>query len=33
MFFYLVTRHGACGESIPGMDSNGNPNPNPLPCP
>ncbi|HYV20572.1 MAG TPA: protease pro-enzyme activation domain-containing protein [Verrucomicrobiae bacterium] len=33
MFYYLVTRHGACGESIPGLDSDGNPNPNPLPCP
>jgi len=33
MFFYLVTRVGACGESIPGQDSGGQPNPNPAPCP
>jgi hypothetical protein len=33
MFFYLVTRVGACGESIPGQDSGGQPNPNPSPCP
>jgi len=33
LFYYLVTRHDACGESSPGMDSAGNPNPNPLPCP
>jgi len=33
MFFYLVTRVGACGESIPGQDSGGHPNPNPSPCP
>jgi hypothetical protein len=33
MFFYLVTRLGACGESIPGQDSGGQPNPNPFPCP
>ena len=33
MFFYLVTRIGACGESIPGQDSSGQPNPNPFPCP
>jgi hypothetical protein len=33
MFFYLVTRIGACGESIPGQDSGGQPNPNPAPCP
>jgi len=33
MFFYLVTRVGACGESIPGRDSGGQPNPNPSPCP
>ena len=33
MFFYLVTRVGACGESIPGQDSDGHANPNPLPCP
>ena len=32
-FYYLVTRLGACGESIPGTDSAGNPNPNALPCP
>jgi hypothetical protein len=33
MFFYLVTRVDACGESIPGRDSGGQPNPNPSPCP
>ncbi|HEV8121332.1 MAG TPA: FG-GAP-like repeat-containing protein [Candidatus Polarisedimenticolia bacterium] len=33
MFFYLVTRVDACGESIPGQDSGGHPNPNPSPCP
>jgi hypothetical protein len=33
MFFYLVTRVNACGESIPGRDSGGQPNPNPAPCP
>jgi hypothetical protein len=33
MYYYLVTRHDACGESIPGKDSTGAPNPNPLPCP
>jgi hypothetical protein len=33
MFFYLVTRVDACGESIPGRDSGGNPNPNNNPCP
>jgi hypothetical protein len=33
LFFYLVTRVGACGESIPGQDSGGQPNPNPSPCP
>ncbi len=33
MFFYLVTRLDACGESIPGQDSGGQPNPNPAPCP
>jgi len=33
MFFYLVTRVGACGESIPGRDSGGQPIPNPSPCP
>jgi hypothetical protein len=33
MFFYLVTRVGACGESIPGLDSGGQPIPNPSPCP
>ena len=32
MFFYLVTRVGVCGESIPGQDSGGQPNPNPSPC-
>jgi hypothetical protein len=33
MFYYLVTRIEACGESIPGEDSGGQPNPNPSPCP
>ncbi|HKQ97838.1 MAG TPA: integrin alpha [Candidatus Polarisedimenticolia bacterium] len=33
VFFYLVTRVGACGESIPGQDSGGQSNPNPAPCP
>ena len=33
VFFYLVTRVDACGESIPGRDSNGTPEPNPSPCP
>jgi hypothetical protein len=33
MFFYLVTRLDACGESIPGQNSGGQPNPNPSPCP
>ena len=32
-FLYLVTRVGACGESIAGEDSQGQPNPNPSPCP
>ena len=31
-FFYLVTRVGACGESIPGRDSAGTAIPNPAPC-
>ncbi len=33
VFFYLVTRVDACGESIPGQDSGGRPDPNPSPCP
>lgn len=33
MFFYLVTRIDACGESILGQNSGGQPNPNPSPCP
>jgi kumamolisin len=33
LFYYLVTRYDACGESIPGSDSAGNPIPNALPCP
>jgi hypothetical protein len=33
LFFYLVTRLDACGESIPGVDSGGHPVPNPTPCP
>ncbi|HEU4403666.1 MAG TPA: carboxypeptidase-like regulatory domain-containing protein [Candidatus Polarisedimenticolia bacterium] len=33
LFFYLVTRVDACGESIPGRDSAGQPIPNSFPCP
>ncbi|HZN04486.1 MAG TPA: hypothetical protein VFD06_12965 [Candidatus Polarisedimenticolia bacterium] len=33
IFFYLVTRLDACGESTPGQDSSGTPRPNPAPCP
>ncbi|HKQ97999.1 MAG TPA: protease pro-enzyme activation domain-containing protein [Candidatus Polarisedimenticolia bacterium] len=33
VFYYLVTRVGVCGESIPGTDSSGAPNPNTAPCP
>ncbi len=33
VFFYLVTRVNACGESIPGRDSGGLPIPNNSPCP
>jgi hypothetical protein len=33
MYFYLVTRINACGESIPGRDSTGAAQPNPAPCP
>ncbi|HET8948110.1 MAG TPA: hypothetical protein VFQ07_14125 [Candidatus Polarisedimenticolia bacterium] len=33
IFFYLVTRITACGESTPGNDSGGSPRPNPSPCP
>jgi len=33
MYFYLVTRVDACGESIAGQDSGGEPDPNPSPCP
>jgi hypothetical protein len=33
VFYYLVTRYDACGESIPGSDSDGHPIPNALPCP
>jgi hypothetical protein len=33
VFFYLVTRVDACGESIPGQDSGGQASPNPSPCP
>ncbi len=33
MYFYLVTRYDACGESTPGSDSSGAPRPNPAPCP
>jgi hypothetical protein len=33
MFFYLVSRLDACGESIPGENSGGQPIPNPSPCP
>jgi hypothetical protein len=33
MFFYLVTRVDACGESVLGQDSDGQGIPNPSPCP
>ena len=33
IFFYLVTRLDACGESTPGKDSSGATRPNPAPCP
>jgi hypothetical protein len=33
IFFYLITRITACGESTPGNDSGGSPRPNPAPCP
>ncbi|HYV18874.1 MAG TPA: hypothetical protein VFC25_07580 [Verrucomicrobiae bacterium] len=33
VFFYLITRITACGESTPGNDSSGSPRPNPAPCP
>ena len=33
IFFYLVTRLDACGESTPGQDSSGATRPNPAPCP
>jgi hypothetical protein len=33
VFFYLVSRDSACGESGLGNDSAGNPRPNPTPCP
>src|SRR5207249_4157804 len=33
LFYYLVTRVDACGESIAGRDSDGRPIPNNLPCP
>jgi hypothetical protein len=33
VFFYLVTRITACGESTPGTDSAGATRPNPAPCP
>ena len=33
VFYYLVTRVDACGESIPGTDSGGAPVPNAAPCP
>ena len=33
MFYYLITRLDACGESSPGTDSAGQPIPNPAPCP
>ena len=33
VFFYLITRITACGESTPGNDSGGSPRPNPAPCP
>ena len=33
LFFYLVSRKDACGESIAGRNSLGAPDPNPAPCP
>ena len=33
MFFYLVSRDSACGESDLGSDSSGTPRPNATPCP
>ena len=33
LFFYLITRLDACGESAPGQDSGGQDIPNPSPCP
>ncbi|HUD71016.1 MAG TPA: hypothetical protein VMQ62_03550, partial [Dongiaceae bacterium] len=33
MFFYLVSRDSACGESGLGSSSSGTPRPNPTPCP
>ena len=33
MYYYLVTRKSACGESIPGRDSSASPIPNASPCP
>ena len=33
VFYYLVTRRTACGESAPGRDSTGNPIPNQNSCP
>jgi hypothetical protein len=33
MFYYLVSRDTACGESGLGVDSAGTPRPNPSPCP
>ena len=33
MFYYLITRVDACGESIPGEDSDDHPIPTPAPCP
>ena len=32
VYFYLITRLDACGESIPGRDSAGTPEPNYTPC-
>jgi hypothetical protein len=33
MYFYLVSRKDACGESAAGRNSLGAPDPNPAPCP
>jgi hypothetical protein len=33
LFYYVVTRLGTCGESVPARDSHGQPYPNETPCP